>query len=555
MRRICILLVCVLLLTGVVYADSAASSVSANVTVEQTGTAQVSATYTLRLESATDLLLPVGSHVSDVTVNGQSAHLKTVGGVSCVSMEGLYGEFTLTVHYTQSGILTFGADGNPVMNLPLLAGLSLPVEAASFTVTMPGTVEQTPVFLSGYFQESIDSSLTYEVRGNQIIASLTSPLKDHETLTLTVPLPAEMFPVQEEAESPVRSGWIVMGVAFAAAFAYWIAFMRFLPPWKPLRYNPTPRITAGEVGTRLTGVGADLTLMVVSWAQLGYLTIQMNSHGRVLLHRKMDMGNERSKLEAKAFRNLFGKRTTVDASGPRYTRLWEDVAAAAPTNQSDFKRSSGNPALLRMVCIAIGALTGALAANTLIFSGLRVLWMILLGGGFAICAWQIQTSCRYLYGGDYMSMLPGAVCIGIQILLGKFVDQILFAAVAAGLQVLLGVLGAFGGMRTQTGKQAVSDLVGMKRAMRKLSRAELARVMRKNPEYFYQMVPFALALGVDGRFARAFGRQSMPHCAWFISPVDTARTASEFRAVLRKALRIMNEGRRRLPWEQLLPRR
>ena len=49
-----------------------------------------------------------------------------------------------------------------------------------------------------------------------------------------------------------------------------------------------------HTGSRLTFTGADLTMMVFSWAQLGYLVIHLDDNGRVMLHKRMDMGNERS---------------------------------------------------------------------------------------------------------------------------------------------------------------------------------------------------------------------------------------------------------------------
>ena len=70
-----------------------------------------------------------------------------------------------------------------------------------------------------------------------------------------------------------------------------------MPLWR-IRCTAAPAgLTAGELGSRLVHKGADLTMMVLSWAQLGYLLITMDESGRVFLHKRMEMGNERSAFD------------------------------------------------------------------------------------------------------------------------------------------------------------------------------------------------------------------------------------------------------------------
>ena len=103
-------------------------------------------------------------------------------------------------------------------------------------------------------------------------------------------------------------------IAFAVlALLYWILTLRTWPVFRMQTTTPPEGITAGELGCRLTLSGGDLTMMVFSWAQLGYLYIALDDRGRVLLHKRMDMGNERSKFENSIYKMLFSNRSTVDA--------------------------------------------------------------------------------------------------------------------------------------------------------------------------------------------------------------------------------------------------
>ncbi|MGM9668486.1 MAG: DUF2207 family protein [Faecousia sp.] len=551
MRRVIIAALCLLLLTTAVLADSGVNSVMTTASVNVDGTAQVTVTATFRVEDTTDLYFPVGTDVSDVTVNGAAARLKTVDGTDCVYMTGLYGEFTVTVHYIQNHALTYDKAGKPVLSLPLLSGFSLPVESAKFSVTLPCAFDGVPAFTSGYHQDEIENSLTYEISGTTITAEITAPLKDRETLTLSLALPADQFPEQETAESPMKTGWRILLGGAAVCLLYWVLTMRFLPPWRPRRMLPPAEFTAGEVGSRLTGVEADLTLMVVSWAQLGYLMIRPESRGRVLLYKKMEMGNERSDFEIRSFRALFGKRNVVEATGVRYTRLWEDTAARTPVNRGDFKRTTGNPALLRLLCVGVGALTGIVLGSTLVSSGLRVLWMVLFAILYAACAWMIQMSCRYLLSSERMNQIWGLGCCAVQFVPAVLCAQPLVGVFAAVFQVVFGILGAFGGQRTLSGRQAMADILGLRRHMRSLRKSELVRIMRGNPEYYYSLVPFALALGMDRKLAAQFGKMRMPDCPWLALEGGSALTAEQWRQALRRTVKAMNEGRQKLPWEQI----
>ena len=84
---------------------------------------------------------------------------------------------------------------------------------------------------------------------------------------------------------------VPMAICAALAFVYWLIFMRCLPLIRQRRTQPLEGVTAGELGCHLTAAGADLTMMVFTWAELGYLRICPDKRGRVYLQRYMDMGN------------------------------------------------------------------------------------------------------------------------------------------------------------------------------------------------------------------------------------------------------------------------
>ena len=72
--------------------------------------------------------------------------------------------------------------------------VAYPVEGMEFSITLPGTPEELPAFTSTYHPESMDSYLEYTVAGSVISGYFLQGLKDHETLTMTLPVTGKLFP-------------------------------------------------------------------------------------------------------------------------------------------------------------------------------------------------------------------------------------------------------------------------------------------------------------------------------------------------------------------------
>ena len=97
--------------------------------------------------------------------------------------------------------------------------------------------------------------------------------------------------------------------------------------------------------------------------------------------------------------------------------------------------------------------------------------------------------------------------------------------------------------------------MGLRRYMCRVNRQELARIMRSNPDYYYELAPYALALGVDKRFAKNFGSLKLTHCTWLNTGMGAPGTAGEWYLQLREVLVAMNDPEKRMPWERFTNKR
>ncbi len=547
MRRLFIALVCCLLLATGVQAASSVTQMQTGATVSANGSCQVTVTFQLRLEALPgELTFPLPGNAYDISVNAQSVRTHFSQGLRRADLlEAITapGTHTLTVRYSLPNLVSNVKGKGLTLTLPLLSGFSYPMDSFSFSVTLPGELQGVPEFLSTYYQEDTSSVISYTVDGATLSGTMTVPLKDHETLTLTLPVTREMFPQNFAKRWQVDVGDLVLYGLAGLALVYWLAGLRCLPPRRVRRSTPPEGLTAGEVGCALSGQGGDLTLMVISWAQMGYLLIHITDNGRVLLYKRMDMGNERSDFEAKIFRSLFGQRSRVDGTGLHYAQLCGKVRRTVTRRGSFYRRRSANAFVFRVLSAAIGFAAGiCLALSWVPDTSWRVLLSIALAPVGTLCAWAIQSfTVRFRLRRTPQVTLSAAACCLLWVALCLWAEVWDLAVFLLVTQALTGLAAAFGGRRTQAGRQTASELLGLRRHLRNAPSETLRRSLQQNPDYFYQLAPFALALGVDRRFAAQFGGKQMPGCHWLTTGMDGHMTATEWNKLLRQAVNALND--------------
>ena len=557
MRRIFALILCIFLLTSTVYATNAVSGITSTGTVTSSGTCQITLTVNLRLDSPdSSLVFPLGTDVSGVTLNGGAAGLTKENGITCVKLNHLKdqtGVFPITIPYTVNNIVTTDEEtGIQTVSIPLLYGFEYPVELMKFSVSMPDVFDAAPVFFSGYHEQDIERSISYSISGATISGSVDIALKDRETLYLTLQAPEGMFPTAQTAGGSLLFDSWAMGICAGLAILYWFATMARVPSWPVYRSTAPDGICAGMVGSYLTRKPADLTLMVVHWAQLGYLIMHLDDNGRVILHRKMNMGNERSAFERRCFKNLFGKKQMMDATGYRYARLHEATARASRRFSAGYRKGSGNPLLLRILSTGVGLFAGIAIGDLVSTSpAWRIIWMLLMSMLTTAASWQIQKGMFALRQPDKGDLFYSAVFAVAVLGTGIVIKgSLVYALIVLGWSALAGIMGAWGGKRTENGVRIHSDLAGLRRYMKKVTRPELNRILRSNPNYYYELIPFAYAMGVEGKFSKQFDSLRIPACTWLVTGMAPPRTPSEWIPLLREAVQAMDALAKRPIWEK-----
>lgn len=552
--------VLVLIMAFAVTAGAATGATSMNsfAAVSADGSCQVNITATLRLEQQVDkLYFPVPAEATGVTLNGSRVSAPKSGDARRIDLskvtKNVIGDFSINVSYSLYDVIHTTEEGTLQMQLPLLSGFEYPVEALTFSVTMPGAVDVLPGFVSGYHQARIEEDLTYTVDGVTISGNSLKALKDHETLTMTLAVTEEMFPQDITHTQDYHFGLVAMGICGAAALLYWLIAMLNLPVWRQHCTEPPQGYTAGQLGCIAAGQGVDLSLTVLSWAQLGYVLIKTERSGRVLLYKRMDMGNERSEAERRFFKKLFGKRDTVDTSGYPYAALCR-AAAKKPAGVGELmRRWTGNPLVFRALVAGMGLSGGASLAVALADgAALQGVLIFLLGVAGALSGWFIQSTGSRILLGSPRKAAPGLWLCGAWLLL-----SLLAGAFDVGIWMVLGLLLAglllaWGGRRTELGRQTLAQTLGLRHYLRTADKKQLQHICETDPDYFFRLAPYAMALGADRAFAKRFGARKLNGCPYLTSGMDGHMTALQWSEMMRRTQAAMDERAGRLPVEKLM---
>ena len=572
MKRRLVLLIVLCMMLGVIAmpasAESSASKVESFVTVNADGDCIVALTVTLHLESSYESLsFPLPADATNITMNGSS--VRTVKTATAQEVDvaratgGLIGDFTVRFDYIIPNavkVVPFeNEDGEQVaylqLQLPLINGFSFPVDNLSFVITLPGNLKWKPDFTSVYRQTSIESDLKYDIKDNMITGASITSLHDHDTVTMTLVVPNEMFP---SISTYIRTGdpeLIPMLVCAGIALLYWLIFCRTLPLIRTRSVTPPEGITAGEVGSHLTLAGGDLTMMIMSWAQLGYILIQLDGN-KVYLHKRMDMGNERSQFEVKAYNLLFGNRSWVDATTLSYAKLSRKIFSQIPGEKSLCKPFSGNMKIFRALCCCAQIFCGICVAMNMTTNGvLQVLLSIILGVFGVVSAWQIHEIAYRTHLRGKTRVYIGLVCVLLWVILGFLCGQWVIPLCAALGQWVMGFLAAYGGRRSDLGRHDAGMLLGLRSYLKHISKEDIQRLTKTDPDFFFNMAPFALALGVIKPFAKNFGGKGLDPCPYISVRTSGKRSASEWAQILAQTADLMDARYRRMEIEKWLPAR
>lgn len=361
---------------------------------------------------------------------------------------------------------------------------TMPIDKAHARVVLPGgvTPTQTAVYTGAAGAKAADA--TIQTSGNEVDFTLTRGLAPYEGMTIGVGWPPGHIATrpslarQRAAQVLFWSPLLLPFIVFVVAFRTW--HQRGRDPEEGsyvVRYEPVEGTTPAELGTLVDHVAEmrDITATLVDLAVRGFIRIEEITESRFL-----GLGTSTDYIL-----HIIRKRSEWMTLKPHELRYLEGLSEAAPRDAYQVKVSELTNRFYKALPKIRDAIYDSLVEREYYVhrpDQVKAKWIALavlsLGGGIGLTILSLSRA--------WLAFSP-------------------FALVVAGVSsaVILLVFSQLMPARTVSGARAREAALGFKEFLERVE-TDRYRKMITSPELFERYLPFAMAFGVEEKWAKAF---------------------------------------------------
>ena len=544
MRRFLLLLGCLLLLTTSVFAaEGVITDMKTDCLIDAGGRCQVTQTVTIDISGLEQSLqFPMPEDAKKASLAGFKTSKTEEDGYSALILKnnaGFSGSRTFTLTYTTSASITEKNDVQTLQLSLLQPHWEYPIERYAFTVTLPNVFESFPTFSSGYLGDAVEDYMLVDAHDAMIDGSFSEPLKDHESLIMSLELESGFF---SGTYATWSSNWVTVALVIALtlfALLYWLMKLRSPKLRKSGRSLPPDAALPCDLPYLLAQGRPDFNMLICHWGVLGYLGIFVDARGNVTLHKRVQMGNERRKLERKLFDALFAQGDICDGASLVYKRTASSAIHAIPRfwNRRLYDKTSGNPLIMKLIsCVVCGIVM--LESISVILPLMPMRWLlvllsVLLAGALGAV---VQYGPRAWLLGKKLWLAGSILAFIVLLVVANIAGFSMQMLLALALAVVTGYLTQHGGRRTAQGTQIASQALGFRRFLLRVSRTHLEMMLRRDGQYFYELLPYAESIGLGELLAEKLANVELEDCDWYFEDKKLPNQAVGFYKHLREAL-------------------
>jgi uncharacterized membrane protein len=379
--------------------------------------------------------------------------------------------------------------------------------AASARIELPpGAAGVRAIAFNGAYGATAQDAKV-ETRGTTVDVVMPHALGFHEGLTAVVGWNKGLVrepPATERAAELASSNWplVIPIPVFLVALFIWRRRGRD-PRRRPIavQYEPPKGMTPAEAGTLLDNSAdlRDITATMVDLAVRGYLRIEEKDDsklfgligGRTYVLHKLDPAADAQGLashEQRVFDGIFyGRGASVPLSRLQdefYTEL-TGIRKRLFDRLLEKGYYHARPDQVRKRWIVAAVILGGLIA---------------IGGG-ALSAGFLMTPAPFIAAG----VLVGGILLFFSLIMPA---------------------------RTEVGTRALEHVLGFEEFLRRVESEHLKRIIIGHPELFDRYLPFAMAFGVERKWARAFEGIYTVTPTWYVGPSVTNFSMGHFSSSL-----------------------
>jgi uncharacterized membrane protein YgcG len=387
---------------------------------------------------------------------------------------------TIVIEYTVSDAMRFFDDHDELYWNVTGDEWDVPIQAASARIVLPvGTTNIRANAFTGAYR-SRERNADVEIAGNGAEIRTRDPLGFHEGLTIAVAFDKGFVhepTAGQKLDQFLRSNWPLLAPIFAFVGMFYLWWTRGRDPrLRPIaaQYEPPDKLTPGEAGTLIdeTVNMRDITASIVDLAVRGYIVIEEHQKDQLLglMHRKdynFIVKKERSEWaslkdhEQELLNGIFvtgkvGESVAMSGLENHFYVNLPSIKNSLMDSLVEHGYFARRPDSVRAAYIGMGVVLGFLIA----FAGAAL--------------------------GQRMGMAP------LTFILSGILTGVIICA-----------FGWFMPAHTEQGTRALENLLGFEDFLVHVDADRFNRMI-KTPEMFEKFLPFAMALGVEKNWSKAF---------------------------------------------------
>ena len=416
-------------------------------------------------------------------------------------------------------------------------GWNCDIDEVNFSVTFPKPVSEKLIWLTAGRYGSTGRK-PFTLKGNTVSGHVTG-LMEKEALTLRVEMEEGYF-----VGARVPKDW--SGVGLFTILPLTVLVLLFLYSLyrkygvdKPIVIYPrfeAPSLSPMAVGYIYDSSAddRDFSAMIFYWADRGCLTIEEKGKD-FILHRKKDPESpceEENLLFASLFANGDDLSVGSMASMKIGVTLNEKIKPAlikrytkGPQALAD--RTAEGKSGLAMIVTMLYALAASILNNLgdLEIALISVIITIVFAAMSGLMIWTLLRKHTTRIGariviGSVLAVLAFALSVVLFMFSSTVRCTPVFVMISSGILAfsipLMSALSLFISRRSDYGQATVEEILGYREFLEKVEADKLRTLIDQDPEYFYHNLSYAIALGLEDKWAKKFQGLFFSPASWYI---------------------------------------
>ena len=467
----------------------------------------------------------IKSHINNINVSEQYSVLRTLGNLSLKI--GNPDTLIRGPHHYKIGFehLLNGRDDKFYYNV-IGTDWDVPINHARFTVVLPKKINPDDVGISigAYGKAGFTNRAVYQIVENSLSGYITQPLQPHEGITIHVKFPSGYFVKHTNKWKNIT--WLGLFIFTFLSLLIWYIFGRDEHVTPVVSFYPPPGITSADAEQIYTEKVSKkgLASLIVYLANLGCIKIS-GDKSDFMLKKIADYEGDNEFLSAVMgilFRGKYDKavcgyhlKTSED-----FYRGW--TALETNINRKKYKKRFFEKSSMNFLLWILmgGLLCGNVALSVFTLFDYDFSFGF-LAPFFSFEMIFLAVVCFFSKGKNLQAIVLFVLIFGVQTvsLISQMKDIInldnMPQLIVGGVCSLLSFI-CFKEMLKPNwyGRQILGQLLGLKKFIEVAEKSRLEMMVEENPEYFYQILPFAYVLGVSDKWIKQFENIAIKQPEW-----------------------------------------